>query len=96
MNDREIISEELRSKKLLSGSLTTKIHFFENLTNENSENRVLFGISSSLIMYNFSSGFIVNKYNFSSKIIDYFVDSKTNNVYKSVKKGFFITQECNN
>ena len=76
----EDISHEIKLKKLLSGSLKTKIHFFENLTNENTENKVLFAMSSSLIAYNFSSGSIINKYIFSSKILNFYIENTNPNV----------------
>ncbi len=74
MNEN-VISHEIKLKKLLSGLIKRKVHFYENTTNENSENKVLFALSSSLVQYNFSSGYIVGKYNLPSKILNFHVDN---------------------
>lgn len=79
MNDNSAITHEIKLKKLLSGLIRKKVHFFENLSGENSENKVLFALSSSLILYNFHSGFIISKFNFPSRILDFYIENKSPN-----------------
>ncbi len=80
MND-SLISHEIKLKKLLSGFIRKKVHFFENLSGEHSDQKVLFALSSSLILYNFHSGFIISKFNFPSRILDFYVqNTNPNNV----------------
>lgn len=79
MSDTQSLNE-LKTKKLLSGTIRRKIHFFQNLSNENSENKVLFALSSSLICYNFSSGFVVSKFNLSSKIKTFYIEDDVPNI----------------